>query len=71
MIIPYGKHSIDENDIASVIDVLENRFLTQGSLIPEFESRLTEYTGCRFAVSVNSGTSGLHIACLAAGVRTG
>lgn len=70
-IIPYGKHSIDENDIASVIDVLENRFLTQGSLIPEFESRLTKYAGCQYGVSVNSGTSGLHIACLAAGVETG
>ena len=70
-VIPYGKHSIDENDIASVIDVLENRFLTQGSLIPQFEQKLTEYTGSQYAVSVNSGTSGLHIACLAAGVGFG
>ena len=66
--IPYGRHLVDDEDIAAVVDVLSNRFLTQGSLIPEFESRLTEYTGSQYAISVNSGTSGLHIACLAANV---
>ena len=62
--IPYGKHHVDEEDIASVVDVLCNKFLTQGQLIPEFEQRLCEYAESKFAVSVNSGTSGLHIACL-------
>jgi UDP-4-amino-4,6-dideoxy-N-acetyl-beta-L-altrosamine transaminase len=69
--IPYGKHQVDEDDIAAVVDVLCNRFLTQGDLVPEFERRLCEYTGSGFAVSVNSATSGLHIACLAAGVSRG
>lgn len=70
-IIPYGKHSVDEQDIASVVDVLTNRFLTQGSLVPQFEQSLTRYTKSHYATSVNSGTSGLHIACLAAGVGPG
>ena len=69
--IPYGKHFIDEQDIAAVVDVLNHRFLTQGSLVPEFEQKLTAYCGSDYAVSVNSGTSGLHIACLAAGVGSG
>jgi UDP-4-amino-4,6-dideoxy-N-acetyl-beta-L-altrosamine transaminase len=69
--IPYGKHQVDEDDIASVVDVLCNKFLTQGQLVPEFERRLSEYAGCQYAVAVNSGTSGLHIACLAAGVGAG
>lgn len=70
-LIPYGKHSVDEQDIASVVDVLTNKFLTQGKLVPEFESRLTSYSQSQYATSVNSGTSGLHIACLAAGVGPG
>ena len=69
--IPYGKHQVDDDDIASVVDVLCNKFLTQGQLVPEFERRLSEYADCQYAVSVNSGTSGLHIACLAAGVGAG
>lgn len=69
--IPYGKHQVDDEDIAAVVDVLCNKFLTQGQLVPEFEHRLSEYAGSGYAVSVNSATSGLHIACLAAGVGQG
>lgn len=69
--IPYGKHYVDGDDIASVVDVLENRFLTQGSLVTEFEEGLSAYTNSRYCVSANSGTSALHIACLAAKVGAG
>ncbi|MCF2948137.1 UDP-4-amino-4,6-dideoxy-N-acetyl-beta-L-altrosamine transaminase [Paraglaciecola aquimarina] len=66
--LPYGKHSVDEDDVDAVIDVLRNQFLTQGAIVPQFETALCEYTHSQYAVAVNSGTSGLHIACLAAGV---
>jgi UDP-4-amino-4,6-dideoxy-N-acetyl-beta-L-altrosamine transaminase len=69
--IPYGKHVVDSADIAAVVDVLENRFLTQGTTVPLFEKALTDYTRCRYAVAVNSATSGLHIACLALGITEG
>lgn len=69
--IPYGKHQVDQQDIDAVVDVLENRFLTQGSLVPKFEFALCDYTGSTFATAVNSATSGLHVACLAAGVTQG
>lgn len=69
--IPYGKHYVDGDDIASVVDVLENRFLTQGTLVTEFEEGLSAYTNSRYCVSANSGTSALHIACLAAKVGAG
>ncbi|MFQ3250134.1 MAG: UDP-4-amino-4,6-dideoxy-N-acetyl-beta-L-altrosamine transaminase [Glaciecola sp.] len=71
MIIPYGKHHIDQADIDAVVDVLENHFLTQGSKVPEFEQALCDYTGAKHCTAVNSATSGLHIACLAAGVGEG
>jgi UDP-4-amino-4,6-dideoxy-N-acetyl-beta-L-altrosamine transaminase len=69
--IPYGKHLVDEQDIDAVVDVLRNQFLTQGSIVPKFEQALCEYTGCQHATAVNSATSGLHVACLAAGVGQG
>jgi UDP-4-amino-4,6-dideoxy-N-acetyl-beta-L-altrosamine transaminase len=70
-IIPYGKHAIDENDIDAVLDVLQHHFLTQGSKVPEFEQALCDYTGAQYCTAVNSGTSGLHVACLALGVGEG
>jgi UDP-4-amino-4,6-dideoxy-N-acetyl-beta-L-altrosamine transaminase len=66
--IPYGKHVIDEQDVEAVVDVLRNQFLTQGTVVPKFEQALCNYTGCQHAVAVNSATSGLHVACMAAGV---
>lgn len=67
--IPYGKHSIDKTDIDAVVEVLENQFLTQGTQVPAFEQALCLYTGAAFATAVNSGTSGLHVACLALGIQ--
>ena len=62
--IPYGKQTISENDIKSVVDVLRSDFLTQGPVVPQFEEQLCNYTGVKYATAVNSCTSALHIACL-------
>ncbi|GGO73893.1 UDP-4-amino-4,6-dideoxy-N-acetyl-beta-L-altrosamine transaminase [Bowmanella pacifica] len=69
--IPYGRHHIDPKDVAAVVDVLENQFLTQGQQVPKFEHVLANYCQATHAVAVNSGTSALHIACLALGVGPG
>lgn len=69
--IPYGKHIIDEQDVNAVVDVLENHFLTQGSKVPAFEKDLCQYTKADYCTTVNSATSGLHVACLALGLGTG
>jgi len=70
-IIPYGRQFVDENDIKAVIEVLQSKTLTQGPKTAEFESALSNISGGNYAVAVNSGTSALHIACLAAGVKEG
>ncbi len=64
-IIPYGKQSISEADVQSVVDVLRSDFLTQGPVVPAFEQTLALYCLARHGVAVNSATSALHIACLA------
>ena len=68
---PYGRQDIDKNDIDSVIDVLKSDFLTQGSQVPLFEKKVSEYCGAKFAIAVNSATSALHIACLSLGLKKG
>ncbi|KKB79405.1 spore coat protein [Devosia limi DSM 17137] len=66
--IPYGRQSISEADIAAVVDVLRSDFLTQGPAIPKFEQAMCAKVGAQYGVAVNSATSGLHIACLALGL---
>ena len=58
--IPYGRQYIDKADIQAVVNVLKSDFVTQGPKIPEFEQKLAEYCGCRYAIVFNSGTSALH-----------
>mgnify|MGYP001386199882 CR=1 FL=1 len=71
MNIPYGRQNINDDDIDAVTQVLKSDYLTQGPLVPKFETSVALYTGAKYAVAVNSATSGLHIACLALGVKSG
>jgi len=69
--IPYGKHDISRDDISAVVEVLKSDFLTQGPAIKAFEDSIVKYTGAKYAVAVNSNTSGLHISCIALGLSKG
>lgn len=69
--IPYGRQSISEADIAAVAEVLRSDFLTQGPAVPAFEEAVATYCGADHGVAVNSATSALHLACLALGVGPG
>jgi UDP-4-amino-4,6-dideoxy-N-acetyl-beta-L-altrosamine transaminase len=66
--IPYGHQDINEADIDAVVAILRSDFLTQGPVIPAFEKSVSDYCSIPYAISVNSATSALHIACLALGV---
>lgn len=68
--ISYGSQSISEEDIAAVVDVLKNGWLTQGDKVPEFEQALCNYIGCEYATCVSNGTAALHLACLALDITT-
>jgi len=69
--IPYGRQQISEADIEAVVDVLRGDLITQGSRVPQFENAVAELCHARHAVAVSSGTSALHIACLALGLGDG
>lgn len=63
--IPYGRQNITPADIDMVVEVLRSDFLTQGPAVPRFEQVVATRVNAKHAVSVNSATSALHIACLA------
>jgi UDP-4-amino-4,6-dideoxy-N-acetyl-beta-L-altrosamine transaminase len=69
--IPYGRQDVNQADIDAVTSVLKSDFLTQGPVVPAFETAVALYCGVQHAVAVNSATSALHIACLALGVGPG
>jgi UDP-4-amino-4,6-dideoxy-N-acetyl-beta-L-altrosamine transaminase len=69
--IPYSHQSICQDDIKEVVKVLKSGWITQGPKIARFERCLCDYAGVKYAVAVSSGTSALHIAALAAGLKAG
>ena len=58
--IPYSKQCINKNDVRAVGKVLKSNFLTQGPMVKKFENKLKKKVGSKYAVAVNSATSGLH-----------
>ncbi len=69
--IPYGRQSIEQDDINAVIETLQADFLTQGPKVKEFEDKFAAYIGAKYAVAVNNATSGLHIAVASMGLKKG
>lgn len=58
--IPYGRQSVGEDDVAAVAETLRSDWLTTGPKVREFEEAVCRYTGAAEAVAVNSGTAALH-----------
>lgn len=69
--IPYGRQTIDEDDIAAVVAVLRGDWLTQGPAIEAFERAIAERVEAEHAVAFANGTASLHGACAAAGIGPG
>lgn len=69
--IPYGRQTIDDEDIKAVIEVLRSDWLTTGPRIAEFEEVFDRYVGAKYAVAVSSGTAALHCAMYALGIGPG
>jgi perosamine synthetase len=71
MYIPYGRQWIDEEDIQAVVETLRSDYITTGPKVEEFEKKIADYAGAKYAVAVSNGTAALHVACLAAGFHEG
>lgn len=69
--LPYGRHVIDEDDIAAVVSVLKSDWLTTGPHVEAFEASLRQTCNVAHAVSCSSATAGLHLAAIALGLGPG
>ena len=69
--LPYGRHWIDDDDIAAVAEVLRSDWLTTGPKIAEFEGAFARAVEAGEAVAVSSGTAALHAAMFALGIGPG
>lgn len=69
--LPYGRQSLDEADIAAVVDVLRSDFLTQGPEIERFEKNVAAWCHATHGVAVANGTAALHLAAAALGLGPG
>lgn len=68
MKIPMSSPDLSDEELYAVQEVLETRFLSNGPKTIAFEENLASYVGSGFGVGVNSGTSGLHLSVIAAGI---
>lgn len=71
MSVPMSAPDITEAEIQAVQQVLHTSYLSIGPQIKAFEQAMADYVGLPHAIGVNSGTSGLHLCCIATGARDG
>ena len=71
MRIPMSSPDIGDGEVAAILEVLRTRHLSIGPRIEAFEGAMALYTGTEHAVAVSSGTAGLHLAVIAAGLGEG
>ena len=69
--IRLARPDIREKEIRSVLQVLRSGFIGQGRRVQEFERLVSGYVGTKHAVAVSSGTSALHLSCLALEIGPG
>lgn len=71
MVLPYGRQTIEDDDIAAVVEALKGDFLTTGPTVDAFEAAFAQAVGAVHAVACANGTAALHLAMLALGVQPG
>lgn len=71
MYVPMSSPDITQLEIDAINEVLSSRWLSLGPNLEQFEEAFSAYVGVNSSISVNSGTSGLHLCMIAAGVGEG
>ena len=69
--IPMSSPDLTEAERQAVAEVLRTPNLSMGTRINAFETAFQDYTGCKHAIGVTSGTTGLHLCVRAAGISSG
>ncbi len=71
MTIPLSGPDVTQYEIDAVLEVLKTPNLSLGPKLLEFEHVISDNVGSKYAVAVNSGTSGLHLAVKSLGLKKG
>ena len=69
--IPLSSPDITDREVETIRQVLSTPFLSIGPKVKEFEKKIADFIGTRYAVAVNSGTSGLHLAVRSLDIKDG
>lgn len=67
----FGSPLIEEDEINEVISTLRSGWIGTGPKVAFFEEEFRKFKGTKYALAVNSGTAGLHLSCLSAGIGLG
>ena len=69
-VLPYSRQTIDNDDIAAVVEALESGWLTTGPRVQAFEEAIPGTCRATWAAAFNSGTAALHAAIHALAIGT-
>ncbi|MDD6284908.1 MAG: DegT/DnrJ/EryC1/StrS family aminotransferase [Firmicutes bacterium] len=69
--LPYSRPYIDDDEIDVVVDVLRSGWWTRGAVTTEFEKRIAEYVGAKYALALSSCTAASHLALYCHGIGAG
>ncbi len=69
--LPYGRQTIEDDDVAAVAEALRGDFLTTGPTVEAFETAFAKQVGAEHAIAVSNGTATLHLAMMALGIGEG
>jgi len=61
MKVPLSRPDIKDSEAKAVLNVLKTPYLALGPKMKEFEEKISSYIGIKYAIALNSGTSGLHL----------
>src|SRR5580765_8144372 len=68
---PFWMPKLTGQEETLIADVLASNFLNDGQVTAQFEKRITELLGCKYAVTVTSGTAALALSLIAMGIGHG
>lgn len=69
--IQLGPPYIDKTDVQAVAKVVASGKLSLGEQTEKFEQEMAKWLGSKYAVATSSGTTALHLAVIASGIKPG
>ena len=69
--IPFERPSVGSDEIKAVARVIKSGWMTMGPETAAFEEEFAKYVGAKYAIAVNSATSGLFLSLKALGIKEG